>query len=810
MCVICATQAMNYAMWGQGPGAITGGLTAPQPLGLTPQVLEAEGVEPLGVLPVRGGGNVTLPGGRSVPSLTTEQAGAYITRDNVKWQGDLTGAGSGAFGAASVVSYSYSANAPSYMGQAGVNGFTQFTTAQIIATELSLLSWADVANITFVRQGSGTSGAGAYSDAGTIRFQNYSTGASGAAAFAYLPYTSSRSATAGNQFEGDVWVNSTLPYNINPQVFNYGFSTLTHEIGHALGLNHPGDYNGSGATTYQSQAEYFEDSEQYSLMSYWEEENTGANFGPEPGPLFTSQSAAPQLDDISAAQRLYGANMSTRTGNDTYGFNNTTGRPWYEATAGVTPIFAIWDAGGTDTLDFSGYSQNGMIDLRETAFSSVGGLVYNIAIARGAVIENAVGGSGSDTITGNAVANALIGGGGNDTLDGLNGNDTLDGGAGADTLIGGDGADFLFGGAGADVLDGSGGNDFVLYLEAAQGMFVESLAGGAYRVWQDLVADTAFNVELAQAGGVIYASMASFQAASFSSDFYLASNPGLIAPLDENNPFSVYQHYINNGRAEGRALRSFDALQYLASNPGLASLFGPDAAAGARHYVQAGFAEGRATNTFNGLDYAAAHLGLAQVFGLDAVGARLHYLTFGADEGRATSGFDTVAYWLSSNGFGGALNNGTQARDHWLAFGADEGRPGDQLFGREQATHGFSGGQAVSTTDFAGDRDWFVTSLTAGSHGVNLSGANQVLIYNAAGALIQTFGSGASAWVAPTAGTYYFVVVGGGGGSYTLAVAGASAPAAQGVGLGDAVYLDAMGDYQLGAFTADDGGWLLA
>ena len=46
--------------------------------------------------------------------------------------------------------------------------------------------------------------------------------------------------------------------------------------------------------------------------------------------------------------------------------------------------------GGNDTLDFSGYSQQQMINLNDGAFSSVGGGTQNVAIARGAIIENAM------------------------------------------------------------------------------------------------------------------------------------------------------------------------------------------------------------------------------------------------------------------------------------------------------------------------------------------------------------------------------------------------------------------------------------
>src|SRR5690606_32943841 len=87
------------------------------------------------------------------------------------------------------------------------------------------------------------------------------------------------------------------------------------------------------------------------------------------------------------------------TGDTTYGFNSNTDRDFYTAADASRPlIFAVWDAGGFDTLDFSGYVQNQLIDLRQGAFSNVGGLTGNVAIAEGAVIERAIGGSGDDVM----------------------------------------------------------------------------------------------------------------------------------------------------------------------------------------------------------------------------------------------------------------------------------------------------------------------------------------------------------------------------------------------------------------------------
>ena len=62
-------------------------------------------------------------------------------------------------------------------------------------------------------------------------------------------------------------------------------------------------------------------------------------------------------------------------------------------------------------------------------------------------VENAFGGRGADTITGDGLANRLSGGAGGDTINGLGGDDRLDGGAGLDSLRGGNGIDTCIAGA---------------------------------------------------------------------------------------------------------------------------------------------------------------------------------------------------------------------------------------------------------------------------------------------------------------------------------------------------------------------------
>jgi Ca2+-binding RTX toxin-like protein len=66
-------------------------------------------------------------------------------------------------------------------------------------------------------------------------------------------------------------------------------------------------------------------------------------------------------------------------------------------------------------------------------------------------VEDLVGGSGNDVLSGSDASNHLNGGGGDDSLFGAGGPDTLDGGADDDTLDGGAGADLLDGGPGVDL-----------------------------------------------------------------------------------------------------------------------------------------------------------------------------------------------------------------------------------------------------------------------------------------------------------------------------------------------------------------------
>lgn len=122
-------------------------------------------------------------------------------------------------------------------------------------------------------------------------------------------------------------------------------------------------------------------------------------------------------------------------GNDVYLFDSGFGQD------------VIADAGGVDSLDFSGFSVGISVNLNlgNASVSGGGGSLSGLT-----AIENVTAGSGDDTLIGNAADNYLSGGAGNDNINGLLGNDTLDGGTGNDTMTGGGGNEYMFDEAGDD------------------------------------------------------------------------------------------------------------------------------------------------------------------------------------------------------------------------------------------------------------------------------------------------------------------------------------------------------------------------
>mgnify|MGYP000134844418 CR=1 FL=1 len=338
----------------------------------------------------------------------------------------------------STITYTFATSSAGIYGSTEGTGFTALNSAQQDAARLALALWDDLITPDMQQVAAGSS----YTSA-NIEFGQSTQGVS--YAHAYYPSV------------GSVWFNSTYGSStgsnnlVTPVIGQHGFSTFVHEIGHSLGLDHMGDYNGSDTSGPSS----FQDSTVYSIMSYY-----GPSWGPgssngeglvawadwvgADGKLYSPQT--PMINDIMAIQAVYGVETTTRTGNTVYGFNsNITGtvQSIFDFTLNKNPILAIFDSAGIDTLDLSGWNTSSIINLAPGSFSSANSMTNNISIAYTANIENAIGGGGNDTIYGNALANMLAGGGGADKLYGLDGDDILKGGAGNDTMDGGTGIDYV-------------------------------------------------------------------------------------------------------------------------------------------------------------------------------------------------------------------------------------------------------------------------------------------------------------------------------------------------------------------------------
>ncbi|WP_373505135.1 hypothetical protein [Aestuariivirga sp.] len=103
---------------------------------------------------------------------------------------------------------------------------------------------------------------------------------------------------------------------------------------------------------------------------------------------------------------------------------------------------------GIDTYDARGLVSGIIVRLHESR-------AVGTAIGHDVVLffENVFGGSGGDSLIGDAARNVLRGNGGADNMNGLEGNDRIVGGNGNDVIIGNTGRDVMTGGADADVFD---------------------------------------------------------------------------------------------------------------------------------------------------------------------------------------------------------------------------------------------------------------------------------------------------------------------------------------------------------------------
>ena len=300
-------------------------------------------------------------------------------------------------GSPASVTYSFMTAVPSY--EQDVTNFQAFTDTMKAAAVSALAAWASVTNLVFTEVSDSGSG-------GQIRFgSNFQQNSAG---YAYYPSTA--------ETGGDIWIANNVTENLTPSVGTNGYLTLLHEIGHALGLKHPGNYDAGGGGTEGPYLDSSVDNTGNTVMSYTDSSPLPSGLGPY---------------DIDAIRYLYGFTGSGQIGNLIYGDDNAAA---YTMTGG-----AVFAKGGNDTI---------------------------------------VGSSGNDGMMGGAGSDLMSGGAGNDLIYGNTNTDVIYGGEGADTIFGGqndgtarldafgnlrmqDGVETLYGGAGGDVIYGNFGNEII-------------------------------------------------------------------------------------------------------------------------------------------------------------------------------------------------------------------------------------------------------------------------------------------------------------------------------------------------------------
>ncbi|WP_051285291.1 matrixin family metalloprotease [Nisaea denitrificans] len=265
---------------------------------------------------------------------------------------------------------------------------------------------------------------------------------------------------------GDFVINTTgVDYDFVVMDYydsSYFRTTLRHEVGHALGLDHdetPGSLMNPVLIGTETITDY-DIAKAAAIYGYNKTGTAGADdlSGSQTGDRFSTLGG----NDIVRAG-LGNDTVLAGDGNDILmgesGTDNLSGEAGADIIYGNLEVDYLDGGAGDDTIFGGQNSGTARLD------------AYGVLRQQDGV-ETIVGGDGNDSIFGNYGNDILSGGAGNDTLFGGQNEDTLDGGSGDDLLLGNRENDHLTGGLGADTFffatDGQG-DDIVTDFNAAEG-----------------------------------------------------------------------------------------------------------------------------------------------------------------------------------------------------------------------------------------------------------------------------------------------------------------------------------------------------
>lgn len=269
------------------------------------------------------------------------------------------------------ITYSLLSSAPAAGTLGGsptdLNGWQAMDATQAAGVRAAFAYYEKILDVDFVEVASNT---------GNLNFAMNTQASS--AGYAYSPQS-----LYGKTY---VYLAKNQATNNNFAEGSYGWLTMIHEIGHAMGLKHPGDYNAGGGGGEAPFLPAATDSKRYSAMSYNQPADIPAGV----------HARTMMLYDIGALQYLYGTGSNT---NQTFAFGDSD----------TNTLQTLWASGDSNTLDFSSTtSATGLtINLNDGEFSSLGALSNNLALAYGARIDALRLGSGAATVTGNEYGNDI-------------------------------------------------------------------------------------------------------------------------------------------------------------------------------------------------------------------------------------------------------------------------------------------------------------------------------------------------------------------------------------------------------------------